>query len=309
MHEPISSAPRARWRTLLPVALPVLLAHAPFLGVTASFAETPAPVHASAVAVRVIDAPAPVETVAPPAVAPAKPKRPALQPVADLHKNTTPTATDAPVYSTRLPPSRVMRYEISRGAWRGDGEMTWELQDKRYHLRLEGRVMGIRAITQDSSGQIDNAGIAPVRFTDERRGKSAMAANFQRAAGKITYSGPSNEYTLVPGTQDRLSWMVQIAAIAAADPSRVATGKRIGMFVTGARGDADVWTFRSIGVENMQIGGVPVAAVKLAREPRKEHDSEVEVWLDPRDHHLPVRARMTNDGESFELLRRAGDPS
>jgi len=138
-----------------------------------------------------------------------------------------------------------------------------------------------------------------------------MAANFQRSAGKITYSGPSNEYNLVPGTQDRLTWMVQIGAIAAADPKGVAAGKRVSMYVTGARGDADVWTFQAIGVENVPIGGVSVSAIKLVREPRKVNDTLVEVWLDPQLHHLPVRARMTNqpEGETFELLRRPSDPS
>ena len=317
MDDLATSLPPARWRRLLPVSVPVILAHVAALvastGVNLSHAETPPPARAPAVAVRVVDAPAPLVAAAdPPAqVAPAK-RAAATKPVAEPHKITEPTATDAPVYRTRIPPSTVLRYAISRGPWSGNGELTWDLLDgNRYHARLEGRVAGIKVLTQDSTGLIDNAGIAPVRFTDERRGKSAMAANLQRSAGKITYSGPSNEYALVPGTQDRLTWMVQIGAIAAADPKGVAAGKKVSMYVTGARGDADVWTFHAIGVENVPIGGVSVSAIKLVREPRKVNDTLVEVWLDPQLHHLPVRARMTNqpEGETFELLRRPMDPS
>ena len=317
MDDLATSLPATRWRRLLPVSVPVILAHVAFAGVNLSHAETTAPPRAPAVAVRVVDAPPPIATEAPatPATpAPAVPAKRATgtKPVAEPHKITAPTATDAPVYRTKIPPSTVLRYAITRGPWSGNGELTWELLDgNRYHARLEGRVAGIKVLTQDSTGLIDHAGVAPVRFTDERRGKSVMAANFQRSAGKITYSGPSNEYNLVPGTQDRLTWMVQIGAIAAADPKGVAAGKRVSMYVSGARGDADVWTFQAIGVENVPIGGISVSAIKLVREPRKVNDTLVEVWLDPQLHHLPVRARMTNqpEGETFELLRRPVDPS
>jgi len=214
------------------------------------------------------------------------------------------------VYRTRMPPSTMVRYVISRGPWSGNGELMWEYQDTRYHARLEGRVAGFKVITWDSVGQVDSDGIAPRCFTDERRGKSKLEANFLRAASKITYSGPGSEQPLIPGTQDRLSWMVQIAAIANADPQRVAPGKRVSMFVSGARGDADVWSFQVIGTEDVAVGGKSVPAIKLLREPRKVHDTRVEVWLDPQLHHLPVRARLTNspENETLELVRRGSDP-
>ncbi len=49
----------------------------------------------------------------------------------------------------------------------------------------------------------------------------------------------------MPGTQDRLSWMLQLAAIVEAAPERHGPGARVSMFVVGARGDADVWTFEA----------------------------------------------------------------
>jgi len=227
------------------------------------------------------------------------------------HPLVSPAVGDVPVYRTLMPPPITVRYVISRGPWSGNGELVWRHQDGRYHARLEGRVAGFKVITWDSTGQVDNDGIAPLRFTDERRGKSMLAADFQRSASKITYSGPGTDQPLVPGTQDRLSWMVQIAAIANADPQRVAPGKRVSMFVSGARGDADVWSFQVIGIENVAIGGASVPAIKLLREPRKVHDTRVEVWLDPQLHHLPVRARLTNspENETLELVRRGSDPS
>ncbi len=43
---------------------------------------------------------------------------------------------------------------------------------------------------------------------------------------------------LPPGTQDQLSWMIQLAGIVAAEPERASEGDRISMAVVGARGDA-----------------------------------------------------------------------
>ena len=322
MDDSFISAPSRRWRALLPLAVPVVLAHLALAGVSVSWADTPPP-RVPTVAVRVVDAPAPPPAAAPapaspapaPTPAPAAPARKvakaAAKPGVEPQPIVDPAPGDVPVYRTRIPPSLTVRYVISRGPWSGNGELVWDEHDTRYHARLEGRVAGFKVITWDSTGQIDGDGIAPVRFTDERRGKSMLAANFQRSAGKITYSGPDVKHPLIPGTQDRLSWMVQIAAIANADPQRVAPGKRISMFVTGARGDADVWSFQAIGTENVAIGGASVPAIKLLREPRKAHDTRVEVWLDPQLHHLPVRARLTSspDNETLELVRRGSDPS
>jgi hypothetical protein len=46
-----------------------------------------------------------------------------------------------------------------------------------------------------------------------------------------------------------------------------------------------------------------VEALRLTREPRRPYDTQVEVWMDPAQHHLPVRARLTvlPGGETLEL--------
>jgi hypothetical protein len=319
MHDPTlsSSNPRGRWRALLPFAVPVVLAHLALAGASLSHAET-APSRAASptaapVLVRVVEPALPAAALAADAVPAPVSRPPAVRPAraASAIPVAFPPPADAPVYRTRIPPPTTLRYALSRGPWNGNGELVWEHQGDRYHARLEGRVAGFKVLTWDSSGAFDAAGLAPTRFTDERRGKAAKAANFQRGAGKITYSGPPDEYPLLPGSQDRLSWMVQIAAIASADPQRVAPGKRVSMFVSGARGDADMWTFQSVGAEPVSIGGSSVPAIKLLRQPRKAHDTRVEVWLDPALHHLPVRARLTSspENETLELVRRVHDPS
>jgi len=226
----------------------------------------------------------------------------AAQMVSVVH---SPDAPDVPVYRTTAPPPITLQYVMRRGMISGTGELQWRRSAKGYEARLQGRVAGMNILSWTSQGGFDKAGLAPTRYTDSRRGKSEQAANFQRQAGKITYSGPSTEYPLLDGTQDRLSWMIQIAAIATAEPKLLAPGGRIAMFVSGARGDADVWSFRVQGTETVDTGDTQRRAVKLLREPRKPHDTRVEVWLDPAEHHLPVRAKLSNEGDTLELVLQA----
>ncbi len=222
-----------------------------------------------------------------------------------------PEPVNVPTYRTRLPSPTLLIYDLRRGFLRGTGKLEWRLADGQYQLRLEGSVAGLQVIEQNSQGAIDKAGIAPVRFTDRRR-KGEQAANFRRDTNRITYSGPQTEYPLLPGTQDRLSWMVQLPAIVAADPTKFSVaGARVSMFVSGARGDADVWTFQVQGVEDVPAGqGHAAGAIKLVRESRKPHDTHVAVWLDPKRQYLPALARLTSGGDTLELvLLRTAAPS
>jgi Protein of unknown function (DUF3108) len=216
-----------------------------------------------------------------------------------------------PLYRTQLPPAATLRYDISRGLLHGTGELSWRPQAGAYELKLDFKLAGVTILSQASTGGIDAAGIAPLRFTDQRARRGTTAANFQRYQGKrgdtesdkITYSGSQSEFALKPGAQDRLSWMLQLAAIVAAEPQLGAPGARVVMQVTGARGDAGLWVFRCIGAEAIDFRGGPIDTLKFVREPREAYDTLVQVWLDPKHHHLPVRATQKSGAsdEGYEL--------
>ncbi len=214
-------------------------------------------------------------------------------------------AIDVPVYATRLPPPGAWRYQLTRGIASGEALLSWSpTEQQRYELKLEGFVAGISVLDWVSSGAIDHAGIAPDRFVIRRRGKDSQAANFQRDAGKITFSGPTHELPLIAGVQDRLTWMLQLPAVIEAAPQRFGAGSTVVLMVVGARGGADVWTFKVIGAE--PVGDV--AALKLVREARKPRDVQAEVWLDPARGHIPLRAVLSQPegGAPFELQLQAG---
>jgi hypothetical protein len=219
---------------------------------------------------------------------------------------TTAPTIDVPVYATQLPAPATWRYALSRGIASGEAQLSWrpDAAAQRYDLRLEGFIAGVSVLDWVSTGALDAAGIAPERFVIRRRGRDSQAANFQRDVGKITWSGPTHEVPIVPGVQDRLSWMVQLPAVIEASPQRFTAGTNVVLMVIGARGGADVWTFRVAGPDD--VDGMP--ALKLVREPRKPRDVHVEVWLDPARGHIPLRALLTQPegGAPLELVLQAG---
>ena len=209
-----------------------------------------------------------------------------------------------PTYRTVLPAPVTLRYEVRRGFFRGTGEIRWQPVGDRYELHLDARLAGITLLSQTSQGETTAIGLAPERFLDQRVRRAAQAANFKRDSGTITFSGPSTEWPLLAGTQDRLSWMIQLVGIVAADPDRATEGATISMVLVGARGEASVRTLRYAGRESAETASGSVPALKFVVAGRSAYDTSYEIWLDPARAYLPVHATARNGaGESeFDLL-------
>jgi hypothetical protein len=215
-----------------------------------------------------------------------------------------------PLYRTQLPPSVTLHYQVRRGSLRGTGQIRWAATGDRYRLVLEAHVGGLTLLMQTSEGDIGAHGLAPVRFLDQRARRSAQAANFRRDDGRVTFSGTGVEWPLVAGSQDRLSWMIQLAGVAAAEPERLVDGGRITMVVIGARGDAGVWAFHYAGRETIETVRGAVHAVKLVRAGRSAYDASAEIWLDPERSYLPAHATLRNNAgaSEYDLLLERVEP-
>lgn len=258
---------------------------------TAQASEAPKSVDVPAQASPVSDAPAAAMLAA------AQPTESRAAPAAD-------DDPPPPVYATRVPPPFRLTYALRRGALSGQAELTLQRAGSGYELELKGTALGLEVLGLRSQGSLGPHGLMPERFVDRRRGRDRLAANFDHGAGRITYSGSAASQPLGLGAQDRLSWMVQLAAILEAAPARHGTGSRIAVSVSGARADVDTWTFIVQDRQRLSLpGGAVVEALRLKREPRRPYDTQVEVWMDPAQHHLPVRARLTvlPGGETLEL--------
>lgn len=315
---PISGPITARQRrvaVLAGLAMPVLLLHGWLLGALPALpglggrGESP-----KVLQVRQIVQAAPVAVSAEPAAAPVP--RPAPSRRAAAAPSATPTeaapAPDAdpaplpppatggsalPVYATRLPPAVTLQYAVQSDRPLRPGlqaELRWRpADDGRYELTLSLAATGWASV-----GAVDEHGLAPERQVETRRGRELRAANFQRDSGRITFSGPQLEFPLLPGAQDRLSWLLQLAAVMEANPALAGAGSEVTLFVAGPRGDAGLWTFNSQGSETADLpAGAISGAVHLRRAPERPYDTRVDVWLDPARHHLPVRLRVQNRAE------------
>jgi hypothetical protein len=106
-------------------------------------------------------------------------------------------------------------------------------------------------------------------------------------------AGRGFEYPLVGGAQDRLSWMVQLAAVLGRPRISPHPGaEKVSMFVAGTRGDGETWTLHRDGRgRSLELPGRPgVEALCTCGASRASpYDTHVDIWLDPARHYLPVR--------------------
>jgi hypothetical protein len=103
---------------------------------------------------------------------------------------------------------------------------------------------------------------------------------------------------LLAGAQDRMSVMMQLGGLLAASPGRYPAGTRISVQTVGPR-DADVWVFVVGDEEKVSLPAGEYVTRKLTRNPRREFDRKLELWLAPAYGYLPVRIRQTEPNGDF----------
>jgi hypothetical protein len=214
----------------------------------------------------------------------------------------------APVYATRLPGPAELAYDLIYGIISGRGWLSWQPPVAgRYRLRLRGEALGLHLLTWASEGGVDRAGLAPLRFAERRLNRDEQVLEFRREAGHIVdLRRPERENALLPGTQDKVSWLVQLPSILRAEPALRAAGARIVLNVAGTRGDVDPWVFVVNGVVSIERSGVSLPTVHLARKPESPRDVLGEAWLDPAREFMPARVRLAkaDGGDALEILLR-----
>lgn len=200
--------------------------------------------------------------------------------------------------TAKLPPAQPpastrLLYDVTGNVkglgYKAQGALDWTVTDGRYEARMEMRVALLGSRSQTSTGLIGPNGLEPERFADKSR--SEKAAHFDAAQRRIRFSNNAPEVPLQPGAQDRLSLFLQLAGLLQARPQAYTTGQTVDMQVAGT-GDAPIWRF-DVGEESTI--SLPAGEFKvrhLVRQPRKEFDSTVEMWLAPSLNHLPVRLRV-----------------
>ena len=216
------------------------------------------------------------------------------------------------VTAYQAPDSALLKYQVqgqAKGfnywAW---AELLWLQDGKDYQARLEVSAFLLGSRVQVSKGALGAEGLMPTRFGDKTR--SELAAHFERDKGIISFSANSPDAPLLKGAQDRLSVVLQLSSLLAADPSRFPTGTMLS-FQTVSQREAEVWQFLVEKDEMLQLPWGEINAIKLNRKPRREFDQHIELWFAPDLGYLPVRLRITNANGDFvdQRLSKAEKPS
>lgn len=220
---------------------------------------------------------------------------------------TTPSDSALAVVADKLPGPVRLKYQVqaNKFPYRLGAELLWQPTGEQYEARLQISAFG-QARVQTSRGQITPQGLAPLRFSDKFR--SELAAHFNRAQGKVTFSANTPDVALRPGAQDRLSVLVQLAAMLASAPQSYPPASTITIQTIGPRA-ADSWQFTVGDTETLTLPGGQQATLKLLRNPREAFDQKVEVWLAPALGYLPARIRITEaNGDYVDQLWLASEP-
>ena len=231
----------------------------------------------------------------------------ASAPAEQVEPSSLPAAATAPQpgaqrLSLSIPRSMRLHYEVTaqvrRQTWSGEGELVWRHDGESYEARLQISAPLLPTRTQHSIGKITAEGLAPLRFSD--KGRSEQAAHFERDKGKVSFSSNTPDAPLGAGAQDRLSVLLQLSAMIAGEPAKFPPAATISIQTASTR-EAETWLFTVEREEELQLPGGTVHGLKLIRNPRREFDQKIELWLAPGMDYVPVRLRLTQpNGDSVD---------
>lgn len=297
-------APRPARRTLRPAPRPQQSAVAepaaqdsgalsdPLAGIEQALAAPPELAQAGAVV-----APAAVQSA--PDAAPAAPA-PAAPGASDRQAAETPVPLSTRRYKVDLPPSAEFEMELKRTdangtKWNGVAHMSWQTDGSKYKVGMEAGismlVTRVNLLVLGSEGDIDDAGIAPVKFTEKRRGRSQTATHFARNDGRITFSASERSYPLLAGAQDKATVPFQLGGIGRADVNQF--GSDIDILV-GDEKDASIYRFLLVGEEELDTQLGRIVTWHLARPPKPgSYSARLDIWLAPGMNWFPVQIRNT----------------
>lgn len=273
-------------------------------------ADDAAPAPAPAATVAASEAPAP--QAAAEAEMPAAPGDPAAAGT-DGQSGAAPSAADvesaqpapqvqdeAARWKVALPPSASFELDVARKDadgtnWSGSASIAWQQDGSHYKATQEVGVSlliaRINLMEVGSEGTVDAAGIAPVKFTQKLRNRSATATHFNQQEQKITFSATDQAVPLQPGAQDRVSLLFQLAGIGRADVNQY--GRDIDIQV-GEDRKAQVYRFQLVGEEELDTRMGKLVTWHLVRPPRPgSYNARLDIWLAPSLDWYPVRIRNT----------------
>ncbi len=224
-------------------------------------------------------------------------------------------ATALATAKVKVPEAVRLEYRIegkTKGiGFSGKGHLLWQPgvggDPNAYEAKLVVSHLLLGSRSQTSQGRLTRHGLAPVRFADKSR--SEQAAHFVRDQGQIVFSANSPPVPLLPGAQDRLSVVLQISGLLAGNPKAYPAGRVLAIQTAGTK-DAEVWQFKVVGDDTLDLPDGAMQALKLVRQPRHAYDQQIELWFAEKLAFLPVRIKWSQVGGNLvdQTWESSGSP-
>jgi hypothetical protein len=182
--------------------------------------------------------------------------------------------------------------------------------DTQYDIKLTTKAVGwasmlvSQPLQAQASGTLGIGGFQPLRYSHvSPRGRTELA-EFDYEANKIVYSSLKEPLQMLKGTQDRLSFMIQLAWMLKVEPERFTLGSNVTVPIAGRKAVEEI-NFMVLSDQPIVLpGGILVPAVHLSSfQARDRFSGRIDVWLDRADRLLPVRIRFEEKrGQVVDLL-------
>ncbi|WP_426341131.1 DUF3108 domain-containing protein [Pseudoduganella sp. S-14] len=203
-------------------------------------------------------------------------------------------------WKVALPPSARFELDVRRKDadgtnWSGSANIGWETDGATYKATQEVGISlliaRVKLLEVSSEGTINETGIAPAKFTEKRRNRSATATHFNQLEQKITFSASERSVPLAAGAQDRATVLFQLAGIGRADVNQF--GKPMDILV-GEDRNAQLYSFLLVGEDELETQLGKLITWHLARPPKPgSYSARLDIWLAPSLDWYPVQIRNT----------------
>ncbi|OWQ86349.1 hypothetical protein CDN99_21205 [Roseateles aquatilis] len=178
----------------------------------------------------------------------------------------------------------------------GEASLAWRVDEGRYSLTLERRTGTREMPAWHSEGAIGPQGLIPERHRVRRGTRDRELLVFDRTGPRPMVLAGARAFALAPGTQDRLSWWLQLSALMAAEPAPQ-VGLVLRIPVAGTQG-IHSWDFEVVARD----GNRWLLRRELQRQAGRP-TLQWAVWLDGQRGFLPVDLRFSLDDDEQWALR------
>ncbi|MDH4396116.1 MAG: DUF3108 domain-containing protein [Limnobacter sp.] len=150
-------------------------------------------------------------------------------------------------------------------------------------------------LTQHSEGLVvDRRGLEPVLYVEKRGKKPTREVEMDAQTKQVLFKKNGEKAAYLPGLQDRLSLVYQLAGIwACGNSETVGNFTRLPVTSTG-KIETETFTVEAVEELELELNGKEsvVKALRLSNKPKDKEDDVIRVWLAPSMNWTPVQIQV-----------------